>query len=228
MGVSIGRLFSGPGTDNNIVTGNYIGTNSAGTTPISNLSDGVRIENSASGNTIGGTAAGASNLVSGNFGNGITVLGEASLGNQFRGNAIYNNDGLGIDLGGDGVTPNDVLDADGGPNNLQNFPLLTRVLAGAQTRVMGALKALAEATFTLDFYANTAADASGFDEGKPWLGSIGVTTQASGKVAFTEWVAETASGEFVTVTATDENGNTSEFSAVCAPEPRSLAACSTT
>ena len=47
------------------VQGNYIGTNSSGLAAVPNSSVGVAITN-ASNNTIGGTAPGAGNLISGN------------------------------------------------------------------------------------------------------------------------------------------------------------------
>ncbi len=42
-------------------------------------------------------------------------------------NSIFDNSGIGIDLLGTGVTPNDVGDVDAGPNGLQNFPIITSV-----------------------------------------------------------------------------------------------------
>ena len=70
--------------------------------------------------TIGGTAVGAGNLVAFNSGSGVTIMSE--FGNAVRGNSIFLNGALGIDLHGDGVTPNDPGDGDGGANGRQNFP----------------------------------------------------------------------------------------------------------
>jgi hypothetical protein len=143
----------------------------------------------------------------------VVVQGAASVGNAIRGNSIHSNGGLGIDLGGDGVTPNDPGDADTGPNQLQNFPVLSVALAGGSTWVTGTLNGLANTTFTLDFYASAAADPSGFGEGARYLGSAVVTTDGSGNAHFeVVLAAPTAPGEVVTATATDPAGNTSEFS----------------
>ena len=46
------------------------------------------------------------------------VLGDNFAGGTIRGNSIYGNGGLGIDMLGDGPTPNDPLDAD----TIQNYP----------------------------------------------------------------------------------------------------------
>ena len=59
----------------NIVVGNDIGTNAAGTAAIANGNAGVEIDSSVSGNTIGGTAAGGGNVISGNTGNGVVIDG---------------------------------------------------------------------------------------------------------------------------------------------------------
>src|SRR5439155_1349078 len=149
-----------------------------------------------------------------NLGAGVVVQGVGATGNPIRGNAIYSNGALGIDLGGDGVTPNDAGDADNGPNRLQNFPVLSGALAaGGTTRVAGTLNSLANTTFALDFYASAAADPSGFGEGARYLGSAQVTTDDSGNASFeVTLAAPTTPGEVVTATATDPANNTSEFS----------------
>ena len=68
--------------------------------------------------------------------------------------------------------------------------------------------------FTLDFYANSEADPSGYGEGERWLGATIVTTDTTGNVNFNaELEKASAGGEFISATATGPDG-TSEFSAV--------------
>jgi hypothetical protein len=196
------------------VQGNLIGTDVTGSAALGN---GIGVLITGSNNTIGGTAAGEGNTIAFNTGAGVSVEGEGTggSGNRIRGNSIHSNGGLGIDLGGDGVTPNDPVDTDSGPNNLQNFPVLSRALAGATTRLAGTLKAQPNTTFTLDFYASAVADPSGFGEGQRYLGSTVVTTDASSTARFdVVLAAPTVLGEVVAATATDPTGNTSEFSRV--------------
>ena len=124
-GNSINGITLAGGVSANIVRGNYVGTNAAGTAPVANDENGIELNN-ASGNTIGGTAAGAGNLVAFNTTDGVTVTN--GTGNSILSNSIHSNgttaNHLGIDLNGDGVNPNDANDADTGANNLQNFPVL--------------------------------------------------------------------------------------------------------
>ena len=86
-----GILITDSGTSNNAVQGNYIGTDVNGTADLGNISDGIHIQAAASNNTIGGTTAGAGNVISGNDGNGITVTGSGTNGNTIAGNLIGTN-----------------------------------------------------------------------------------------------------------------------------------------
>mgnify|MGYP001607101170 CR=1 FL=1 len=92
---------------------------------------------------------------------------------------------------------------------------MSAVEFGAATRVVGTLNSQANATFRLEFFANAAADPSGYGEGQRYLGSAVVSTDAGGNVSFDVTLSGASSlGEIVTATATDPNGNTSEFSGV--------------
>lgn len=190
-----------------------IGTDYTGTAALGNAV-GARLDTGAHDNTVGGTAARAGNLISGNAGTGVAIVDVGTTGNAVRGNAVHANGGPGIDLGGDDVTANDTDDADAGPNGYQNFPVLASALAGATTPVSGTLHSLPNATFTLDFYASAAADPSGYGEGERYLGSTSLTTDGAGVASFGVTLnAATVKSEFITATATDAAGNTSEFSA---------------
>ena len=59
-----------------------------GTSAISNAFDGVIIQLGASGNTVGGMALGAGNLISGNIEYGVEITGAGTAGNVVVGNLI--------------------------------------------------------------------------------------------------------------------------------------------
>ena len=88
---STGIEIQGGSASSNVVAGNDIGTDVNGTASLGNGGDGVL--SNASGTTIGGTAAGARNVVANNEGNGITIALNASF-NLVQANFI------GIDLTG--------------------------------------------------------------------------------------------------------------------------------
>lgn len=214
--VSAGVILS-TNANSNQVQGNYIGTNAAGNAPLGNGGNGVlvgRTATSASNNTIGGTGSGEGNVIAFNGSNGILVFNNGSLNNAVRQNSIFSNAALGIDLGlGDGVTENDSCDSDAGANNLQNFPILTSVChTGNMASVDGTLNSAPGTTFTVEFFASANCDPSGSGEGQTYLGSIQVTTGIDCFATFTFTGATPAGQPFITATATDPGGNTSEFS----------------
>jgi len=83
-GLRIGGFFAG---GNNLVQGNLIGTDSSGAIALPNFSDGIELGNSR-GNLIGGTVAGARNVLSGNRANGIRLSVGTSSPNRLEGNFI--------------------------------------------------------------------------------------------------------------------------------------------
>jgi Periplasmic copper-binding protein (NosD)/Planctomycete extracellular len=226
--------------NSNVIQGNYIGVDKTGAGPLGNGGDGIFIRYNSFNNVIGAAVgaidvAAAANIIANNGRSGVTltegnrqgIVGvERASENTIRGNSIHANAGLGIDLAEHpfvlfnetplpnlGVTPNDPLDADSGANQSQNFPELTAASSAASTRVQGSLHSTPSSTFVVDFYANSAADPTGYGEGERYLGSASVTTDASGNAAFNALLtAPSTAGEFITATATDAVGNTSEFS----------------
>lgn len=203
-----GGVAIGNDSNNNTLQGNFIGTNSVGAALGNNL-QGVVIIDSAN-NTIGGPVAGAGNQIAYNSQKGVDILGASAASNRVLVNSIFSNGALGIDLNDDYVTANDAGDLDTGPNNLQNFPVLTQALPNLIT---GTLNSAANKTFTIQFFSNPACDASGYGEGKTYRGQeINVTTDGSGNATFSHIPPPIPLGEVVTATATDPDGNTSEFS----------------
>jgi hypothetical protein len=218
-GNDVGVYVSGTG---NRVQGNLIGTKASGTQPLGNR---ISVNISGSNNTIGGTVPTAGNVISGNDNEGVSIGAQgpsAAKGNRILSNSIYNNGKLGINLfspsdPANGVTANDngpPPDTDTGPNNLQNFPVISEALTeGTSTTVTGSLKSTPNKTFTLQFFFSPFMDPSGFGEGKKFIGQKTVTTNTNGNVSFTFTPAQRLEqGGVVTATATDPSGNTSEFS----------------
>ncbi len=199
------------------VQGNYIGVALDGTTVLGNgvggNGNGVLLDGS-NNNIIGGTAAGAANIIAGSQSNNVEVRGSNSTGNAIRGNSIFGSLQFGIDLRPFGVTPNDAGDGDTGPNNLQNFPVLTGAgSSGGNTTVTGTLNSAAVTSFTLEFFSNAVPDPSSYGEGQTYLGSTVVTTDGSGNAGFNvNFPTAVPLGHVITATATDPLGNTSEFS----------------
>lgn len=218
-GVEITSQFS----TGNIVEGNFIGTDVMGTADLGNTGHGVSIGGSS--NTVGGASIGAGNIIAFNDGAGVFIgrsYGIPGTGNAILSNSIFSNVGLGIDLHPDGVTPNDVGDTDTGSNNLQNFSVLTSAISGS-TVIEGMLNSSPNTEFRIEFFANTASDPSGYGEGETFLGFTNVTTNGSGDASFTVTLPTTIpEGQFVTATATNPSGNTSEFSP-CIPHQADLA-----
>ena len=212
-----GVALTGVATAGNRIEGNRIGTTADGSGALGNALDGVLVQ-TGGGNTIGGLAAGTGNTIGFNGGAGVDV--RSGTGNAVLGNSIRRNGGLGIDLGGDGLTPNDPGDADTGPNNLQNFPVLSAVMTSAAgTTIRGMLNSTPKTTFRIEFFSNTAADPSGSGPGEEFIGAVEVTTDDAGNVSYTfTTAAPIGVGRVVTATATDPTGNTSEFSAPAATD----------
>ena len=71
-----------------IVTGNYIGTNAAGTAALANGADGISLLYNVDSAIIGGATANHRNVISGNTSDGVSVIDATSSGNLIQGNYI--------------------------------------------------------------------------------------------------------------------------------------------
>ena len=224
-GNEIGILEAGIHPDSTAVPiqGNIIGLTVAGAQGVlmGNSQIGIKVYNGSGRAAVGGTATGAGNRIAFNgatntTGFGGVVILDSSDSCPILSNSIYSNGGLGIDLGGNGVTANDALDADNGPNSQQNYPVITSVVTtGSSTVVQGSLSAYVNTTYSLQFFTNPSCDPSGHGQGKKFVGSWIVTTDGTGNRTFTTAsIGGTApAGEFLTATATGPFNDTSEFSA---------------
>jgi hypothetical protein len=231
------NLISGNSSDGVLIDsglGNHISGNFIGTDANGNFSDtdvnrgvGVHLVGAAQNNFIGGAPA-RSNVVAFNFGGGVVVEGDASMGNSIEANSIHDNrttgpggnQALDIDLRNDGVTLNKPGGPHTGPNDLQNYPVISSAAPGAAgTTAVCTLNSTPLTTFTIDFYANSDPTPLFLGGGQRWLGFTRVTTdiQGNGKFAalptpFGSPLAPSTAEEWITATATDPNNNTSEFS----------------
>ena len=126
-------------------------------------------------------------------------------GAKFSANSIVGQSRLAIDLGDDNRDVNDSFDADGGNNNKQNFPVLKGMSPGGGGWTLASAPS---ESFTLEFFQGANCKNP---ETEVYLGSYPVTTDASGNAIFTGPLGMFPGG-FITATATDKGGNTSEVS----------------
>jgi uncharacterized repeat protein (TIGR01451 family) len=200
-------------------TGNTIQNNAIGawaaTGQAGNTLSGILIEY-GSDNVIGGDTAAADNTIAGNAQNGVTIIGDTATGNSIIGNSIGPNARLGIDLGNDGITPMSTPQPTTGPNHLQNYPVLYSVTTDAfsgDVFVEGFLSGVPGTTYQIQFYANSTLNPLQLSEGHEYLGAETVTAGADGQADIAAPLGVPADGaQYITATATDPNGNTSEFS----------------
>ena len=212
----IGNLLSGIALEDGTALNIIGGTIAAASNIIQgNLSRGIVVRGGV-GNSIINDSISFNNFA------GIAIV--SGTGNAILSNSIFSNiavpipnkpvNGLGIDLGDDGVTLNGGKDPRTGPNNLQNFPVLnTASLNNGTLTIQGTLLSIPNSNFRVEFFSNDACDLSGFGEGKTFLGFALITTDVNGNASFAPvFTGITGSVTGITATATDASNNTSEFS----------------
>jgi hypothetical protein len=233
-GGDLGGILVGGATDSTSTTtiqGNWIGTDVSGTVNFGHPRSGIYIWTTDV--VVGGTGAGQGNVIAFNGGAGVYLApyGPGPRRCPIRGNSIHSNhqntplgtECLGIDFGPTSdcnPTLNDLGDADTGANGRQNFPIITSVVSSigegdGSTTITGGLNSAPGTTYEVDFYANPACvpRPQAFLEGMTYIGSTQVTTDGSGNGPINAILPITLEpGAKVTATATDPDGNTSEFS----------------
>ena len=218
-----GITLSGAATSGNVIQGNWIGTNPALAPGLGNAQLGIYVLD-AVGNKIGGTAAGEGNVIANNGFIGLWV--EHGDRNEISGNSIFGNALLGIDIGEQGIAPNDGGDGDGGGNRNQNYPLISSAVAGGGvTTIQGLLINEPNTEYRVEFFSSPVCSTTGFGEGRTFRGSTLVTTGGGGQATLATVIPLALVDPFLTATVTDPLGNTSEFSpcvAVGGPNPGKL------
>jgi CSLREA domain-containing protein len=205
------RTTATPAGGGSVIVGNYIGLAADGVTARGNSLAGVLAEN-VSDVTIGGVGAGQANSVANNGLDGVGVAG-SSTSVAIRGNSIYANGDLGIDLDPDGPNTNDPDDADAGANFGQNFPGISAATINGSNQLvveysLDSLITNSAYPIDVDFY-----EADG-GQGRRYLGSD--VLAAPGEDTANLGTASELGidvGDVLIATASDANGNTSEFSA---------------
>ncbi len=218
-----GNVISGNGddgihlNDDATVLGNKIGTDKDGISNIGNDDNGIFIQSVGTDNTIGGNSSADENIIAFNGADGIEVNSfTTTVNNEIARNSIFSNNNLGIDLGEDGASANDVGDGDAGANNLQNTPEISSAGVDGSNNVtvtylVNSTTGNSSYPLTIRFYK---ADA-GNEEGQSYLGEHLYTIGNAQNSVMTTFaaVASVSMGDVIVATATDANGNTSEFSA---------------
>ena len=236
-GISLGGLFVDPadgvifGGKGSEVTGNKIGTDVTGSKDLGNLLNGIYVENRTLDHKI------RNNVIAFNKGNGVCVpndpgdtripSGEPGIKILIGENSIFSNEAIGIDLGDPGVNPLHQIPATAAEaNHGQDYPVLMAVAGDASaTTVEANFKGEPNKTYTIEVYRNplgATADCKARPQGKAFMRSFKITTDATGNRAFTIALPPMDGGGFVSATAIDVDNNTSEFSPCLQQGPRVL------
>jgi hypothetical protein len=171
---------------------NRIGTDSSGLGDLHNGGSGVEIDSGWGNGVVDNRIA---------FNNGAGVLVDTGTSNPILSNSIFANHSLGIRLVNNG-------------NHNQSAPHLSSAIPLASlVLVSGTLNSTPSSTFTVEFFANTVCDPSGFGQGERPLGQISVTTNAGGFAYFTTFLSNVSPAGFISATASSfVPDDTSQFS----------------
>ncbi|MBO7570564.1 MAG: T9SS type A sorting domain-containing protein [Bacteroidales bacterium] len=193
------------------VFNNKIGTGHDISLDLGNGASGILIAGGASDNFIGGENIG--NIIANNDSAGIVLMDETTINNRISQNSIFNNQYAGIEIFPQGINRNDSGDADDGCNRLMNFPEITSVIRDVNSGLIwieGNLDTQNPQHATVELFIAHQQTGIGIPrEGRTYIGQ---TTPHNDGSWFAVLNAEINSDETIIATATDGNGNTSEFS----------------
>lgn len=216
--VSQGILLLDEATSGISIRRNRIGYQ-ASSGPLGNGGSGIRIAG-AHDNQIGGAGQPDfyKNYIGFNGGAGVFV--QSGQRNWISENSIGRNDGIGIDLGPIGVNPNDNDSIPHPPdyaNRGLNYPVLTSAIGDSFGGIVsGSLTSIPGADYRIEFFADV--DGGADSEARILIGGIDLTISQTNpplpvrRASFSAPVSGLIFTGFVTATATDEDGNTSEIS----------------
>jgi hypothetical protein len=191
LGLSLGFRITAP-ADRAIIQGNLIGTTADGIGALGNGSTGISFSRS-SNSIAGGLEPGAGNVIAFND-RGVTVFG---TGNSILSNSIYAHNGRGIYLG------------NAEANNGQTFPVITsHTFSNGAVTVRGTLRSTPSTRFSIQIFADSQSLTS---SEQTYVGSANVTTNSSGTGNFSATFPFSDENVIFNATATDPDGNTSEF-----------------
>jgi parallel beta-helix repeat protein len=198
-----GIRLTGASAYQNRIEGNFIDGNNG---------NGIEINEAVQTDILG-------NWLKNNASSGVRVL--AGSRNLIVSNRFSESHLIAIDLEADDVTANDFMDLDGGANLQQNYPELEAAhrQTGVGTFIAGRLQSASNTMYLLEFYATSRPHSSEYGAGEEVLLSYRVRTGSLGEARFVVRCPSVLSSGFVTATATDPMGNTSEFSRCVAVAP---------
>ena len=189
-----GITITGTNAQNNLLQGNFIGTDLTGTLNLKNNLAGVYLTG-AYNNLVGGLASGAGNTIAFNNQLGVVVNGGQCA---ILGNSLFSNSG----------NPGDIRLLNGGNTNAVP-PTLTAVTNNtAVTLITGVLTNYPNDTYWIEFYASPNAS-----DAKTFLGATNVVTGVTGVAAINIYLTTgNITNQYITATATDSSGDTSQIS----------------
>ena len=194
------------------IENNYIGVIDDGTTPYENIGTGVA--------AVGGSydVLIKSNIIRNSYSMSGVVINDTARKIAVMQNSIYNNQGIGIDIGyNNNHNSNDPNDSDSGPNDMLNSPGYTQIVEdGGNTEVDFSIDVPA-GNYRIEFFSNTVAGTSGIGEGETYLGHTNITSDGNGLQEFSHTLSGTGHTNLaLTATEIDPDtpsgfGSTSEF-----------------